>query len=115
MDTVTDYNAQLGARIANCRIGIGWSQDELGARMGCTQTAVSYWEAGGRAVSVATLLDLARVLDVDPGWLLTGERRDQPRRRSPNMSQADRDQILRGMSVLKAVAEVLERLAGEQP
>ena len=55
---------ELGERVADARRGKGWTQGELAARVGLTQTSVSRIETGGRAVSSLELAELAEVLGV---------------------------------------------------
>ena len=64
----------LGARIRQQRRVLNISQGELGARL-CppvSHASVAQVESGKDGLSVARLLDYARVLQVDPCWLLTG-------------------------------------------
>lgn len=55
---------ELGERVADARRRKGWTQGELAARVGLTQTSVSRIETGGRAVSSLELAELAEVLGV---------------------------------------------------
>jgi Zn-dependent peptidase ImmA (M78 family)/transcriptional regulator with XRE-family HTH domain len=55
---------ELGERVADARRGKGWTQGELAARVGLTQTSVSRIETGVRAVSSLELAELAEVLGV---------------------------------------------------
>lgn len=61
---------QVGERIRARREARGWSQGELARRLGRTQTAISYWESGRRALAVDDLLEVARVLEVPTADLL---------------------------------------------
>jgi transcriptional regulator with XRE-family HTH domain len=60
----------VGHRIRATRETRGWTQSDLAARLGRTQTAVSYWESGRRAPSLDDLVDLARTLGVASADLL---------------------------------------------
>jgi Zn-dependent peptidase ImmA (M78 family)/DNA-binding XRE family transcriptional regulator len=51
-------------QIARQRDLRGWPQSELARRLGRTQTAVSYWEAGKRTPGFDDLLDLCDAFDV---------------------------------------------------
>ena len=55
---------ELGERVADARRRKGWTQGELAARVGLTQTSVSRIETGVRAVSSLELAELAEVLGV---------------------------------------------------
>lgn len=54
----------LGARIAAARKRAALSQAVLGARLGVSQTAVSYWESDTREPGLAELIGIARELGV---------------------------------------------------
>ncbi|MFG1824271.1 helix-turn-helix domain-containing protein [Microbispora bryophytorum] len=62
--------ARVGERIRAAREALGWSQGELARRVDRTQTAISYWESGRRALGIDDLIDLARVLNVPTAELL---------------------------------------------
>lgn len=62
--------AWVGNRIRSIRAAKGWSQGDLATRMGRTQTAVSYWEAGRRALGVDDLVEVANALGVPTSELL---------------------------------------------
>src|SRR5918994_6435766 len=55
---------ELGERVADARRRKGWTQGELAARVGLTQTSVSRIETGVRTVSSLELAELAEVLGV---------------------------------------------------
>jgi transcriptional regulator with XRE-family HTH domain len=67
---VSENVAKIGHRIRTIRAARGWSQGELAARLGRTQTSVSYWESGRRALGVDDLLEVARALGVPSSDLL---------------------------------------------
>lgn len=71
---------EVGARIRAARTARDLSQRELAERLGVTQTAVSNWESGKRAVTVDSLIDLARVLRVDAAVLVPDEPPTAPER-----------------------------------
>jgi Zn-dependent peptidase ImmA (M78 family)/transcriptional regulator with XRE-family HTH domain len=62
MEAVTQQ--ELGQRIAGARRDRGWTQAELAARVGLTQTVVSRIETGARAVGSLELAELAEALGV---------------------------------------------------
>jgi Zn-dependent peptidase ImmA (M78 family)/transcriptional regulator with XRE-family HTH domain len=62
--------ARVGERIRAAREALEWSQGELARRVGRTQTAISYWESGSRALAIDDLINLARVLSVPTAELL---------------------------------------------
>ena len=59
-----------GRRIQQARDARGWSQGDLGARVGRTDSAVSAWEQGDAAISVPMLAAVAKALDVSMELLL---------------------------------------------
>lgn len=61
---------ELSGRIAELREARGLTQSRLAARMGTSQSAISQIEAGERVPSFATLVELAKALEVDMGVLL---------------------------------------------
>lgn len=63
MDTV-------GSRIAEARRQKFWTQSDLAAAVFVTQTCISYWETGGRAITVPDLLHVAAALGVQAADLI---------------------------------------------
>jgi len=62
--------ADLGVNIRAARIVAQMTQESLAGKLGCTQTAVSYWEAGKRDPGVPDLLRIAEALSVPAASLL---------------------------------------------
>lgn len=58
-----DLRRAFGHRLRQARETAGLTQTELGAKMGVTCTAVSYWETAYREPSLHTIVTLAGVLD----------------------------------------------------
>ena len=59
------FDAQkLGAAVKKMRVGAGYTQAELGQKMGLTQAAVVMIEQGKRGVSMETLDKLGKALNV---------------------------------------------------
>lgn len=67
-----DLYRGAGARLRQAREAKGWSMRELGRQAGCTVAAISLLEAGTSVVLLSTCEDLAKVLEVAPGWLAYG-------------------------------------------
>jgi transcriptional regulator with XRE-family HTH domain len=63
----------VGQRIREARTGRGWSQAKLAEAIGKTQTAVTWWENGGREPSRADVAHIACALEIDVGALELGE------------------------------------------
>jgi Zn-dependent peptidase ImmA (M78 family)/transcriptional regulator with XRE-family HTH domain len=109
---------ELGERVADARRGKGWTQGELAARVGLTQTSVSRIETGGRAVSSLELAELAEVLGVSVLDLLRAGQR-------PMLAIAARlghfrdpgsvDRALRRAEALIRLDELLDSVLGPSP
>jgi ribosome-binding protein aMBF1 (putative translation factor) len=56
---------ELGAAVRELRLERGWSQAELAAAAGMTQSAVARFEAGGTIPTLPVLGRIARALDAD--------------------------------------------------
>jgi len=63
----------IGARIKERRSHLGITQEDLRGAAGISKSFLSEIETGQRAASGLNYLRLAEALDVDVGWLLTGE------------------------------------------
>ena len=109
---------ELGERVADARRGKGWTQGELAARVGLTQTSVSRIETGGRAVSSLELAELAEALGVSVLDLLRAGQR-------PMLAIAARlghfrdpgavDRALRRAEALIRLDELLDSVLGPSP
>lgn len=58
----SDLDVKIGKRIQEARTEIGISQQVLADRISSSQTAVSHYEAGRRAVPLEILIEIAREL-----------------------------------------------------
>lgn len=101
----------IGPNMRTARLKRGWSQAELAARLGRTQTAVSYWEAGKRLPGLDDLVDLAGVFEVSADELL------QEPVEGPPIAALLRAETARLASdeFVEAVDRVLELAATEAP
>ena len=63
----------IGTRIAKVRRSKGFSQTELGQRLGIIQKTISDYERGRLRLPAELLPKLAHALDVSPEHLLTGQ------------------------------------------
>ncbi len=62
----------LGARIAQLRGGLGWTQQELADRLGISRVAVSHLEAGMSTPGERTIALLAGLCKLEPHDLVSG-------------------------------------------
>jgi transcriptional regulator with XRE-family HTH domain len=53
---------ELLQRLVDARKAAGLTQRELGRLLGVTQTAVSYWEGGGRDMGLSTAAEYAKAV-----------------------------------------------------
>lgn len=74
---MSDVTVEVGRRIRAARLGCAWSQADLAQRTGCTQTAISYWEAGRREIGISDLVKVASTLGV-PGPMLLPDTPERP-------------------------------------
>lgn len=75
----------LGDRIRLLRQAKGWTQDQLGTRIGVSKVAVSQWETGSTSnIKLKTFLQLCEELGTTPHYLIFGPERSSvaQRRRS---------------------------------
>lgn len=56
---------ELGSAVRELRLGRGWSQAELAAAAGMTQSAVARFEGGGTVPTLPVLGRVARALDAN--------------------------------------------------
>lgn len=64
-DEITTRLAAMGAKFRGARVEAGFKQEEVGARLGRSQSYVSVREAGQAAFDVADLLIAAAMFGVD--------------------------------------------------
>lgn len=60
-----DTNALIGEWLAEQRKTKGWSQQYVADHLGCTRTAVHYWESGKRTIYAVNLVDYCHLLNAD--------------------------------------------------
>jgi len=58
----SDFDVKMGERIQQARTEVGISQQVLADRVSSSQTAISHYEAGRRAVPLEILIEIAREL-----------------------------------------------------
>ncbi|HHS9742150.1 TPA: helix-turn-helix domain-containing protein [Raoultella ornithinolytica] len=72
METPTNPNSAIGARIRARRNELGLKQTDVAKELGMTMQAISLWENGKVAPGGNSISTLARVLKCDVSWLLEG-------------------------------------------
>lgn len=68
-------SVEIGARLAEKRKELGWSQSELGAKVGFTKQMVSRIERGVPRPKIEQIGPLADVLAVPFDWLYSSTRK----------------------------------------
>jgi transcriptional regulator with XRE-family HTH domain len=63
---------EVGSRVRMRRVSIGMSQEKLGDMLGLTFQQVQKYEKGMNRISVARLIEIAKVLGVDIHFFLNG-------------------------------------------
>ena len=61
----------LGARLRQARKECGWTQEQLATKAGTSQAVIQKIE-NGKSLRPRKIDVIARVLDVDPAWLMFG-------------------------------------------
>lgn len=87
-------------KIRDLRDGQGWTQSDLGARVGLTQAAVSQHELGRTQPDVDTLRRYAAVFGVSVDEVLGGDPAPGPRQQRDDMAAA-----------IQATAQALDKAA----
>jgi transcriptional regulator with XRE-family HTH domain len=67
----------IGTRIRLARNNREYTQTDLATVVGRTRSSIANIEAGRQAASAAVLVQIADLLGVDAGWLLTGTPADR--------------------------------------
>jgi transcriptional regulator with XRE-family HTH domain len=65
---------EIGSKIKQLRLQRGLTQEELAKLSNISQAAVTHYEKGVRKPSTNTMIQLAKVLSVDPKELTDDER-----------------------------------------
>lgn len=63
---------EVGSRVRMRRVSIGMSQEKLGDMLGLTFQQVQKYEKGMNRISVARLVEIAKILGVDIHFFLNG-------------------------------------------
>ena len=59
------FQSQLGKRIQQTRVSLGFLQEDAAEMLGMTRVAIGYIEQGRRAPKLSTLYALANLYEVD--------------------------------------------------
>jgi transcriptional regulator with XRE-family HTH domain len=99
---------ELASRLREEREYLGMNQDQVAAALSLPRAAVSAFETGRRKVSSAELAQLARLYGTTPDRLLgadgvVDEKATRLFRATKNLSDHDKDQVLRFVEFLNGV------------
>lgn len=73
----------IGSKIKQARINHGWTQEELGRRVGVQKSAIAKWETGRvENIKRSSLMALAEALEISPVELI-GNQKDIDKEMSP--------------------------------
>ena len=75
-----EHPAELGRRVRALREARGWSQEQLGERIGLHRTYIGHIERGEVNPSLSNIVLVATGLEVDPAELVKGMIATRPRR-----------------------------------
>ena len=67
---MSDYKLQIGTRIKVARMLRGLTQDNLAEKLNVSTSCISRYETGVAVASIATLIRIAKILDVGIEYLL---------------------------------------------
>ncbi len=86
-----NYNSskKINLRLVLSRKNSGLTQKQLSRLVGVSEPTMNHYETGKRVPPVETLLNLAKILDCDAGWLLTGQ--EATVQKSPPSSEVRED------------------------
>jgi Predicted transcriptional regulators len=68
--------AEFKTVLKKLRVERGWTQKDLGIRLGASKTAVASWEQGARIPKLDKLEEIARLFNVDVNYLI-GENQEK--------------------------------------
>ena len=91
-------------RIKELRKALALNQEEFGARLGVSNTAVSKWEKGERSIPDSAVLLICRDFGVSETWLRTGAgKMFQPRSREAELGALIRSRLVDRSESFQAV------------
>lgn len=67
---------KVGRFLAHLRQEAGWTQEQLGEKLGVTNKTVSRWENGHYLPDIDTFVQLSKLYDVSLNELVSGQRLD---------------------------------------
>jgi len=78
-------NSKIGERIKSIRLEKGLTLQELGAKVGLSHASLSKYESGNVPnIPINRISDIAKALDVDPGYLMGWNEDESPQKKLVN-------------------------------
>lgn len=95
-------NIKIGERLKELRKGKGWTQVQVAAKMGLTDSVISFYERQERAPSPEVLIKFAELYDVSTDYLLGVEKVNDQHLDVTGLSK-------REITILKEFIEILRK------
>lgn len=71
-----DINLEIGERVRLTRVSRGFSRDELAELLNISTLFLGYIECGQRGMSMSTLQNMCKVLNVSADYILLGKKKE---------------------------------------
>ena len=72
-----ELNVQVGKRLLDYRTGFKYTQKEMADLLDITYNYYGLIERGKRGLSIYKIISISEILEIDPTYLLTGEKASQ--------------------------------------
>jgi transcriptional regulator with XRE-family HTH domain len=72
------FDVEIGARVAALRLSYGLTGRAFAELLGVDNKTARDWESGALPVKLGRLSQIAKALNVDPGWFFIGLQGDKP-------------------------------------
>lgn len=73
-----NINLEIGERVRQARTSLGLSREKLSEMIGISSLFLGFIECGQRGMSVSTLMNICRVLNVSTDYILFGKASPEP-------------------------------------
>ena len=98
-------NIKIGIRIKQAREYKNMSQEELGVQLGLNKSTIQRYESGQiQRIKLPILENMAKILNVNPNWLILKSDDPEPYRESSNMSAVMGSQNIYNVTVFGTVS-----------
>lgn len=102
----------VGRRVSERRIGLGFTQSQLGEALGLTFQQIQKYEKGTNRVSASKLWEMSRFLEVDTRYFFEGLTTSAPGMAEPDAASFDHDHPVTRQSL--ELARLAPRLSTRQ-